>query len=74
MNHMFFDLLDDCVVIYLDDLLIFSKSVEAHKAALQWVFTQLRDHQLYLGPEKYALFLKQVEFLGHVFDSSGVHV
>ena len=74
MNHVFFDLLDDCVVIYLDDLLIFSKSVEAHKAALHRVFARLAKHQLYLRPEKCALFLKRVEFLGHVFDHYGVHV
>jgi hypothetical protein len=38
---VFWDLLDDCVLVYLDDILIFSKSVEAHKLALRKVFKRL---------------------------------
>ena len=38
MNKVFFDLLDKCVLIYLDDILIFSKNVEQHKKDLQQVF------------------------------------
>lgn len=44
MNLVFWDLLDDCVLIYLDDILIFSKSVEAHRTALRKVFARLRDN------------------------------
>ena len=74
MNTVFFDLLDTCVVIYLDDLLIFSKTIAEHKAALDAVFSRLAAHKLYLRPDKCALLLKQVEFLGHVLDTSGVHM
>ncbi len=41
MNMVFWDLLDDCVLVYLDDILIFSKSVEGHKVALRKVFKRL---------------------------------
>ena len=58
MNTMFFDLLDICVVIYLDDLLIFSKTIAEHKAALDAVFSRLAAHKLYLCPDKCALLLK----------------
>ena len=58
MNTVFFDLLDTCVVIYLDDLLIFSKSVAEHKAVLDAVFSHLAAHKLYLHPDKCALLLK----------------
>ena len=58
MNTVFFDLLDTCVVIYLDDLLIFSKTVAEHKAALGAVFSCLAAHKLCLHPNKCALLLK----------------
>ena len=58
MNTVFFDLLDTCVVIYLDDLLIFSKTIVEHKAALDAVFSRLAAHKLYLYPDKCALLLK----------------
>ena len=58
MNTVFFDLLDTCVVIYLDDLLIFSKTVAEHKAALDAVFSCLAANKLYLHPDKCALLLK----------------
>lgn len=41
MNLVFWDLLDDCVLVYLDDILIFSRSIEDHKVALRKVFTRL---------------------------------
>ena len=71
---MLFDLLDDCVIIYLDDILIFSHDEASHCKALGAVFERLAKHQLYLRPEKCALFLSSVEFLGHILDASGVHV
>ena len=43
MNHVFFDMLDDCVVVYLDDILIFSRTEAEHRAALGRVFKRLSD-------------------------------
>ena len=74
MNQVLFDLLDDCVVIYLDDILIFSNDEASHCKALCAVFKRLAKHQLYLWPEKCALFLRSIEFIGHVLDALGVHV
>ena len=71
---MLFYLLDDCIVVYLDDILIFSHHKASHCKALHAVFERLAKHQLYLQPEKCPLFLSSVESLGHVFDASGVHV
>ncbi len=42
MNKVFFELLDRCVLIYLDDILIFSDSVEQHRKDLQLVFDLLK--------------------------------
>ena len=46
MNHVFCDKFDDFVTIYLDDILVFSPSIEKHEAHLRWVFSQLRKHSL----------------------------
>lgn len=74
MNQVFFDLLDDCVVVYLGDILIFSRDEASHRKALHAVCEQLAKHQLYLRPEKCALFLSSVNFLGYILDASGVHI
>ena len=46
MNHVFCESLDDFVIIYLDDILVFSYSIEKHEAHLHWVFNQLQKHFL----------------------------
>jgi hypothetical protein len=74
MHRVFFDLLDKGVVIYLDDILIYSKSVDEHNDLLQKVFKLLAQFKLYVKAEKCALFLESVEFLGHTIDAKGVHV
>ena len=58
MNHVFFDILDECVTVYLDDILIFSRTKEEHIAALHKVFSRLAQYKLALKESKCALFLK----------------
>ena len=48
MNHVFFDLLDDCVIVYLEDILIFSRTKEEHFTALNKVFSRLTKFKLVL--------------------------
>ena len=72
MNNMFFDLLDSCVVVYIDDILIYSKTVEQHKLDLERVFEILQKNNFRLKEEKCALFLESVEFLGHQIDAEGI--
>ncbi len=74
MNHVFFYLLDKGVVVYLDDVLIYSRDIESHKKLLNEVFTLLAKHKLYLKESKCHLYLENVAFLGHVISSSGVSV
>ena len=66
MNHVFFDLLDDFVIVYLDDILMFSKTKEKHLTALNKVFSCLDKFKLILKESKCSLFLKSVAFLGYV--------
>ena len=72
MNSVFFDLLDEGVLCYLDDLLIYSKDVESHHVLLDKVFALLAKHKLFIKESKCHLFLQRVNFLGHVVDSRGV--
>ena len=74
MNTVFFKLLDKGVVIYLDDILVYSKSIEEHQRLLKEVFSLFNEYKLYVKAEKCALFLESVEFLGHTISGSGLHV
>lgn len=74
MNEVFFELLDCGVVCYLDDLLIYSKSIAEHKVLLNKVFAILAKNKLFIKESKCHLFLEKVNFLGHVVSESGVSV
>jgi hypothetical protein len=74
MNSVFMPELDKFVVIFIDDILVYSKSEEEHAKHLRIVPTHLRDHQLYAKFSKYEFWLKEVQFLGHVLSAEGVAV
>ena len=74
MNKIFQALLDKCVIIYLDDILVYSKNTEEHLQHLEQVFQILRKHQLYAKITKCDFLKKQVEFLGHVVSDKGLAV
>ena len=72
MNQVFFMLLDHSVVVYLDDILIYSHTIAAHCALLKEVFALLAKYQLHVKESKCHLFLSNVEFLGYLVDSRGI--
>ncbi|WVZ94101.1 hypothetical protein U9M48_040038 [Paspalum notatum var. saurae] len=74
MNLVFMNELDKFVVVFIDDILIYSKSEEEHKKHLRVVLTQLREHKLYAKFSKCAFWLKEVSFLGHNLSEKGVAV
>jgi hypothetical protein len=57
MNECFFELLDNGVLCYLDDLLLYSKDVESHRVLLDKVFGILAKNKLYIKAKKCHLFL-----------------
>ena len=59
-------------VVYIDDLIIFSRTFEEHLDNLEKVFNKLREYQLKLAPEKCHFFRTKVEFLGHVVSAEGI--
>ncbi len=74
MNQVFWDLLDRGVLVYLDDIFIYSKTIEDHKKLLHEVFQRLKKYKLYLKATKCNLFLEKVAFLGHIVTSEGLSV
>ena len=62
-------LLDKGVVIYLDDILVYSKTIAEHTELLSKVFELLNEFKLYVKADKCVLFLESVEFLGHTISN-----
>ena len=62
------------VVVFIDDILIYSRSEEEHKEHLRAVLQQLREPQLYAKFSKCEFWLKQVGFLRHVLSAEGIAV
>jgi hypothetical protein len=74
MNLVFMLELDKFVVVFIDDILIYSKNKEEHVEHLRIVLTRLREHQLYAKFSKYAFWLEEIQFLGHVLSAKGIAV
>ncbi|KAL0556312.1 hypothetical protein IC582_004825 [Cucumis melo] len=74
MNRVFREFLDTFVIVFIDDILIYSKTEAEHEEHLRIVLQTLRDNKLYAKFSKYEFWLKQVSFLGHVVSNAGVSV
>jgi hypothetical protein len=74
MNSIFMPELDKFVMVFIDDILVYSKSMEDHEEHLQVVLQRLRDHQLYAKFSKCEFWINEVSFLGHVISSEGIVV
>jgi hypothetical protein len=74
MNKVFMEYQDKVIVVFVDDILIFSKTKEEHETHLRLVLEKLRAHQLYAKFSKCEFGLTEVAFLGHVISVGGVSV
>jgi hypothetical protein len=74
MNTIFMLELDKFVVVFIDDILVYSKNEKDHVEHLRIVLTRLRDHKLYAKFSKCEFWLKKVPFLGHILLENGVSV
>nr|AAD37020.1 putative retroelement pol polyprotein [Arabidopsis thaliana] len=74
MNGVFRDFLDEFVIIFIDDILVHSKSWEAHQEHLRAVLERLREHELFAKLSKFSFWQRSVGFLGHVISDQGVSV
>ncbi|WVZ84473.1 hypothetical protein U9M48_031503, partial [Paspalum notatum var. saurae] len=74
MNSVFMNELDKFVVVFIDDILVYSKNEKEHEEHLRIVLSRLREHKLYAKFSKCVFWLKEVAFLGHILLAKGVAV
>jgi hypothetical protein len=74
MNSIFVLELDKFIMVFIDDILVYSKSMEKHEEHLWIVLQRLWEHQLYVKFSKYEFWIKEVPFLGHVVSPEGIMV
>jgi hypothetical protein len=74
MNSVFMTELDKFVVVFIDDILIYSKNGEEHAEHLRVVLQRLRDHKLYAKFSKCEFWLDSLKFLGHTISKEGISV
>lgn len=67
-------IMGESVLVYLDDILVFSKTPEEHETHLRCVLERLAKHQLFAKRSKCEFGLRQVEFLGHLVGGDGIRV
>jgi hypothetical protein len=69
MNKVFMEYLDKFVVVFINDILVFTKIEEEHVVHLRLVLEKLRAHQLYAKFNKCEFWINEVAFLGHVIST-----
>ncbi|XP_014624154.1 uncharacterized mitochondrial protein AtMg00860-like [Glycine max] len=74
MNRIFHPYLDSFVVVFIDDILVYSKTREEHEEHLRIVLQTLRNRQLYAKLSKCEFWLDKVSFLGHLISQGGIGV
>jgi len=74
MNDIFRAHLRKFVLVFFDDILIYSHSLESHLLHLRTVFNILREHGLFVKKSKYSFGQSEVEYLGHIISQMGVAV
>jgi hypothetical protein len=74
LDKVFMEYLDKFVVVFIDDILVYSRSEDEHEGHLRLVLQKLRYHKLYAMLSKCEFWLKQVAFLGQVISKGGISV
>ncbi|GKF38471.1 putative reverse transcriptase domain-containing protein, partial [Tanacetum coccineum] len=74
MNWVCKPYLDRFVIVFIDDILVYSKSRKEHEGHLKLILRLLKKEELYAKFSKCEFWLSKVQFLGHVIDREGIHV
>src|SRR6202167_5723080 len=72
MNNIFADMLNVCVIVYLNDILIYSDNTELHRKHVHEVLQRLRQNGLYAGVNKCTFHANTVEYLGYILSPTGL--
>ena len=72
MNDIFADMLDVCVVVYLDDILIYSTDEATNREQVREVLHRLHKHGLFAKPEKCEFYKEKIKFLGYLLSPQGL--
>ena len=72
MNGVFRNYLDKFIIVFLDDILVYSKTKEEHEQHLRMVLQVLREHQLYAKLSKCSFYQKQIHYLGHIISKDEI--
>ena len=74
MNRVFHDYLDKFIVVFINDILVYSKTAVEHEEHLKAVLQQLQEKKLYAKFKKCEFWLESISFLGHVISNKGIQV
>nr|GEZ71858.1 putative reverse transcriptase domain-containing protein [Tanacetum cinerariifolium] len=74
MNQVCKPYLEKFVIVFIDDILIYSKNEKEHEEHLKAILGFLKEEKLYSKFSKYKFWILKIQFLGHVIDSRGIHV
>jgi hypothetical protein len=74
MNKVFMEYLDKFIMVFINDILVYSRSEEEYEEHLRLVLQKLRDNKLCAKLSKCEFWLKQVAFLGHIISKGGIYV
>jgi hypothetical protein len=74
MNPVFMPELDRFVMVFIDDILVYSECKKEHEKHLRIVLTRLREHKMYAKFSKCDFWLKEVQFLGHMLSENRISV
>ena len=72
MNSIFSEYLDKFVVVFIDDILVYSKTKDEHEEHLRIVLQTLRKNKLYANFDKCDFYQKEIQYLGHVISAEGI--
>lgn len=74
MNRVFYDCLDKFIMVFIDDILIYSKSHEEYKEQLRLTLQRLKERQLYAKFSKYEFWLDKIAFLEHIVSTKDISI